>query len=56
MTDKLTREDRAKAMATATPEDGVALLAGLSAPDAYRLILEHPQPERVVALMPVENV
>jgi hypothetical protein len=56
MTDKVQTNELAGAMAAAAPEDGVGLLAGLSAPDAYKLLLEHPQPAEIVALIPTESL
>lgn len=56
MAHELTRKQRDEAMAKATPEDGVRLLAGLGAIDAFNLMLEHPHPEQVAALVPLENL
>jgi len=55
MNDKLSKQERLTAMATATPEDGVQLLAGQAAEDAFALILEHPNPAAIVALLPVQE-
>lgn len=55
MNEKLSKQDRLAAMATAAPEDGVQLLAGQSAEDALALILEHPDPAAIVALLPVQE-
>jgi hypothetical protein len=56
MTEKVQTTDLAGAMAAAAPEDGVKLLAGLGAVDAYKLLLEHPRPAEIVGLIPAENL
>jgi len=56
MKDKPTVVERKDAMAAATPEDGVKLLAGLPALDAFNLMLENPKPQDIVQLVPMENL
>jgi Family of unknown function (DUF6178) len=56
MSDKPSKIDRVPLMAKATPEEGVALLAGLPALDAFNLALENPNPEKVLGLVPVESM
>jgi hypothetical protein len=56
MSDKLDKQQRAALMFASTPEDGVRLLAGLPAKDAYDLLFESPEPEKVVALIPAETL
>ncbi len=55
MTTELTLAEQKVAMAGATPGEGVDLLAGLPALEAFNLALEHPQPEQVISLLPVES-
>lgn len=56
MKHELDKQDLATAMQQAEPEDGVKLLAGLPAAAAYDLLLEHPDPEQIVELIPIENL
>lgn len=55
MSKKLSKEDFAATMAKAAPDDGVQLLAGQTADDAFALILEHPEPAKIVELLPVQE-
>lgn len=56
MKDKLTVAERKNAMVAATPEEGVKLLAGLPALDAFNLLLENPKPKDIVRQTPMENL
>jgi len=56
MTKLPAKQELAQAMEKATPEQGVELIAGLSGLDAFNLILEHPTPEAVVKLIPMESL
>jgi hypothetical protein len=56
MSDKPAVRELAPLMAQASPEEGVRLLAGLSANDAFNLVLEHPDPSEVVALTPAPSL
>ena len=56
MSDKLDKQQLAALMDRSSPEDGVQLLAGLPAREACDLLLEHPEPRKVVELIPVEHL
>ncbi|NLH46976.1 MAG: hypothetical protein GX444_00070 [Myxococcales bacterium] len=56
MTKKPAVHDLNARMAASRPEEGARLLAGLNATDAFNLLLEHPQPGRVVIHLPAESL